>query len=32
MRLNVVVVDLTLLGQQAWDYIERVGDGIPGSG
>ena len=32
MRLNVVVVDVTLLGQQAWDYIERVGDGIPGLG
>jgi DNA-binding response OmpR family regulator len=32
MRLNVVVVDVSLLGQQAWEYIERVGEGIPGLG
>jgi DNA-binding response OmpR family regulator len=32
MRLNVVVLDVTLLGQHAWEYIERVGDGIPGLG
>ena len=32
MRLNVIVVDPTLLGQRAWDYIEKVGDGIPGLG
>ncbi|MDQ3934719.1 MAG: response regulator transcription factor, partial [Actinomycetota bacterium] len=32
MRLNVVVVDVSLLGQRAWEYIERVGDGIPGLG
>ena len=32
MRLNVVVLDPTLLGQRAWDYIEQVGDGVPGLG
>jgi DNA-binding response OmpR family regulator len=32
MRLNVVVVDISLLGPRAWEYIERVGDGIPGLG
>ena len=32
MRLNAVVVDVSLLGPQAWEYIERVGDGIPGLG
>src|SRR3712207_195235 len=32
MRLNVVVIDVSLLGQRAWEYIERVGDGIPGLG
>ncbi|MEA2374239.1 MAG: hypothetical protein QOD53_702 [Thermoleophilaceae bacterium] len=32
MRLNAVVVDVGLLGPQAWEYIERVGDGIPGLG
>ena len=32
MRLNVVLVDVSLLGAQAWEYIERVGDGIPGLG
>ncbi|HEX8054270.1 MAG TPA: response regulator transcription factor [Thermoleophilaceae bacterium] len=32
MRLNVLVLDVTLLGQQAWDYIERVGEGVPGLG
>jgi DNA-binding response OmpR family regulator len=32
MRLNAVVVDVSLLGPQAWDWIERVGDGIPGLG
>lgn len=32
MRLNVVVLDASLLGPGAWDYIERVGDGVPGLG
>ena len=32
MRLNALVVDVALLGPGAWDYIERVGDGIPGLG
>ena len=32
MRLNVLVLDAALLGPQAWEYIERVGDGIPGLG
>ena len=32
MRLNVIVLDATLLGPRAWDYIERVGEGIPGLG
>ena len=32
MRLNAVVVDVSLLGPQAWEYLERVGDGIPGLG
>ena len=32
MRLNVVVLDPTLLGPRAWDYIERIGDGVPGLG
>jgi DNA-binding response OmpR family regulator len=32
MRLNVVVLDATLLGPRAWEYIEQVGDGIPGLG
>jgi DNA-binding response OmpR family regulator len=32
MRLNVLVVDVSMLGQHAWEYIERVGDGVPGLG
>src|SRR5919202_2029863 len=32
MRINCLVVDLALLGQQAWDYLERVCDEIPGLG
>src|SRR3712207_8462842 len=32
MRLNAVVIDVSLLGPRAWEYIERVGDGIPGLG
>src|SRR3954447_1124570 len=32
MRVNCVVVDLALLGGQAWDYLGRVADAIPGLG
>src|SRR3954449_1627115 len=32
MRINCLVVDLALLGPQAWDFLERVCDGIPGLG
>ena len=32
MRLNALVVDVSLLGPRAWEYIERVGEGIPGLG
>jgi DNA-binding response OmpR family regulator len=32
MRLNVLVLDPTLLGARAWEYIEQVGDGVPGLG
>ena len=32
MRLNAVVLDISVLGQDAWEYIERVGEGVPGLG
>jgi DNA-binding response OmpR family regulator len=32
MRLNAVVIDVSMLGQHAWDYLERVGEGVPGLG
>src|SRR3954454_12153857 len=32
MRINCLVIDLTLLGPNAWDYLERVADRIPGLG
>jgi DNA-binding response OmpR family regulator len=32
MRVNCVVVDLALMGGQAWDYLGRVADAIPGLG
>src|SRR5438874_12574449 len=32
MRINCLVIDLALLGPQAWDYLERVADRIPGLG
>ncbi|MEA2352579.1 MAG: hypothetical protein QOJ14_993 [Thermoleophilaceae bacterium] len=32
MRLNAVVIDVGLLGPRAWDYIQQVGDAIPGLG
>ena len=32
MRLNALVLDIGLLGPNAWEYIERVGEGIPSLG
>src|SRR5690349_9670267 len=32
MRLNALVIDVALLGARAWEYIEQVGEGIPGLG
>ena len=32
MRLNAVVVDLALLGSQAWEFLERVSRDLPGLG
>jgi DNA-binding response OmpR family regulator len=32
MRINCLVIDLALLGPQAWEYLERVSDAIPGLG
>jgi DNA-binding response OmpR family regulator len=32
MRLNAIVLDPTLLGPRAWEYVEQVGDGVPGLG
>src|SRR5213080_2190989 len=32
MRLNAVVIDVSLLGPRAWDYVQQVGEGIPGLG
>jgi DNA-binding response OmpR family regulator len=32
MRINCLVIDLTLLGPNAWDYLERVSERIPGLG
>ena len=32
MRINCLVIDLALLGPNAWDYLERVADRIPGLG
>jgi DNA-binding response OmpR family regulator len=32
MRVNALVVDLALLGQGAWDFLERVSDALPGLG
>ena len=32
MRLNALVLDVSLLGPRAWEYIEQVGEGIPGLG
>src|ERR671923_2634785 len=32
MRLNAIVVDLAVLGPQAWDYLEKLCDALPGLG
>src|SRR2546421_12057641 len=32
MRLNALVVDISLLGPRAWEYVESIGEGIPGLG
>src|SRR3954468_24222666 len=32
MRINCLVIDLALLGPNAWDYLARVTDSIPGLG
>jgi DNA-binding response OmpR family regulator len=32
MRINCLVIDLALLGPNAWEYLARVTDGIPGLG
>lgn len=32
IRLNAIVVDPAVLGSHAWDFLERVGAGLPGMG
>src|SRR3954469_11156818 len=32
MRLSAVVVDLAILGPQAWEWLERTCGGLPGPG
>jgi DNA-binding response OmpR family regulator len=32
MRLQALVIDLSVLGPQAWDYLERVAGALPGLG
>ena len=32
MRVNALVVDLTLLGPEAWEFLERLSSAIPGLG
>jgi len=32
MRLNAVVVDLAVLGPQAWDYLDKLVSSLPGLG
>jgi DNA-binding response OmpR family regulator len=32
MRINALVIDLSVLGPRAWDYLQEVGEGIPGLG
>src|ERR1700754_5163138 len=32
MRLNAIVIDLAVLGPQAWDYLEKICAAMPGLG
>ena len=32
MRLNALVIDLAVLGPQAWDYLGKVCSALPGLG
>jgi DNA-binding response OmpR family regulator len=32
MRLNAIVIDLAVLGPQAWDYLEKLCSSLPGLG
>jgi DNA-binding response OmpR family regulator len=32
MRLNAIVIDLAVLGSQAWDYLEKLCASLPGLG
>src|SRR4051795_12375315 len=32
MRVNALVIDLSLLGPRAWEYLERVCEAVPGLG
>jgi DNA-binding response OmpR family regulator len=32
MRINCLVLDLSLLGPRAWEYLERVAERVPGLG
>jgi DNA-binding response OmpR family regulator len=32
MRLNAIVIDLAVLGPQAWDYLEQLCSSLPGLG
>src|SRR5919112_3278934 len=32
MRLNAIVIDLAVLGPQAWDYLEKLCAALPGLG
>jgi DNA-binding response OmpR family regulator len=32
MRLNAIVIDLTVLGPQAWEYLEKLCASLPGLG
>jgi DNA-binding response OmpR family regulator len=32
MRLNAIVIDLAVLGPQAWDYLDRLCSALPGLG
>ena len=32
MRLNALVIDLSLLGPRAWEYLTEIAEGVPGLG